>query len=131
MSRYSLDHGSTFPRLLCFTSHCLPFFLSPASSMVIMAVVVSVVYVQQIHNLGTGQCVDSAAKPDDNHKPVGLWPCHGQGGNQVSLFQVLEHFFCFFFIGFLKVSTYSCFNFSLGACAAGTMKQVKCHVLAT
>ncbi|XP_069186090.1 putative polypeptide N-acetylgalactosaminyltransferase 9 isoform X2 [Procambarus clarkii] len=36
----------------------------------------------EIHNLMTGQCVDSAAKPEDNHKPVGLWPCHGQGGNQ-------------------------------------------------
>ncbi|KAG7171430.1 polypeptide N-acetylgalactosaminyltransferase 9-like 1 [Homarus americanus] len=32
--------------------------------------------------LGAGQCVDSPAKPEDNHKPVGLWPCHGQGGNQ-------------------------------------------------
>nr|XP_053630695.1 putative polypeptide N-acetylgalactosaminyltransferase 9 isoform X3 [Cherax quadricarinatus] len=36
----------------------------------------------EIHNQRTGQCVDSAAKPEDNHKPVGLWPCHGQGGNQ-------------------------------------------------
>lgn len=29
-------------------------------------------------------CIDSACKPDDMHKPVGLWPCHGQGGNQVT-----------------------------------------------
>ena len=40
--------------------------------------------VQQVRNLATGQCVDSNAKPEDNHKPVGLWPCHKQGGNQVS-----------------------------------------------
>ena len=38
----------------------------------------------QIRNLGTQQCVDSAAKPEDLHKAVGLWPCHNQGGNQVS-----------------------------------------------
>ncbi|KAK8396083.1 hypothetical protein O3P69_005295 [Scylla paramamosain] len=36
----------------------------------------------EVHNLATGQCVDSPAKPEDNHKPVGLWPCHKQGGNQ-------------------------------------------------
>ena len=28
-------------------------------------------------------CVDSAVKPDDLQGPVGLWPCHNQGGNQV------------------------------------------------
>lgn len=50
----------------------------------VATVVVSNVCVQQVRNLGTGQCVDSAAKPEDNHKPVGLWPCHRQGGNQVS-----------------------------------------------
>ncbi|XP_060521266.1 putative polypeptide N-acetylgalactosaminyltransferase 9 isoform X2 [Cylas formicarius] len=27
-------------------------------------------------------CLDSAANPDDIHKPLGLWPCHGLGGNQ-------------------------------------------------
>ena len=37
----------------------------------------------QIRNLGTMQCVDSAARPEDNNKPAGLWPCHNQGGNQV------------------------------------------------
>lgn len=30
-------------------------------------------------------CVDSAVKPDDMQGPVGLWPCHQQGGNQVLL----------------------------------------------
>jgi len=27
-------------------------------------------------------CLDSAVRPDNMHKPVGLWPCHSQGGNQ-------------------------------------------------
>ena len=26
--------------------------------------------------------MDSAAKREDLHKSVGLWPCHNQGGNQ-------------------------------------------------
>lgn len=30
-------------------------------------------------------CIDSAAKPEDMHVEIGLWPCHGQGGNQVQL----------------------------------------------
>eukprot|EP00096_Caligus_rogercresseyi_P012238 TRINITY_DN506_c0_g1_i5.p1 TRINITY_DN506_c0_g1~~TRINITY_DN506_c0_g1_i5.p1 ORF type:complete len:614 (-),score=127.29 TRINITY_DN506_c0_g1_i5:1253-3094(-) len=36
----------------------------------------------EIRNKESSQCVDSAAKPDDLHKPLGLWPCHKQGGNQ-------------------------------------------------
>ncbi|CAB4054817.1 GALNT [Lepeophtheirus salmonis] len=36
----------------------------------------------EIRNKVSTQCVDSAAKPDDMHKPLGLWPCHKQGGNQ-------------------------------------------------
>lgn len=35
-----------------------------------------------IGNEWSNQCVDSAAKRDDLHKSVGLWPCHNQGGNQ-------------------------------------------------
>ncbi|XP_063917716.1 putative polypeptide N-acetylgalactosaminyltransferase 9 isoform X2 [Zophobas morio] len=31
---------------------------------------------------GRELCLDSACKPEDLHKPAGLWPCHGQGGNQ-------------------------------------------------
>jgi polypeptide N-acetylgalactosaminyltransferase len=30
--------------------------------------------------------VDSAAKREDLHKAVGLWPCHNQGGNQYWMF---------------------------------------------
>jgi len=35
-----------------------------------------------IGNEWSDQCVDSAAKREDLHKAVGLWPCHNQGGNQ-------------------------------------------------
>ena len=35
-----------------------------------------------IGNEWSNQCVDSAAKKEDLHKAVGLWPCHNQGGNQ-------------------------------------------------
>jgi len=35
-----------------------------------------------IGNAWSEQCVDSAAKREDLHKAVGLWPCHKQGGNQ-------------------------------------------------
>ncbi|XP_022238622.1 putative polypeptide N-acetylgalactosaminyltransferase 9 isoform X2 [Limulus polyphemus] len=40
----------------------------------------------EVRNLGEGSiiCLDSPARRDDLHKPVGLYPCHGQGGNQVS-----------------------------------------------
>eukprot|EP00092_Neocalanus_flemingeri_P005465 GFUD01005893.1.p1 GENE.GFUD01005893.1~~GFUD01005893.1.p1 ORF type:complete len:612 (+),score=116.80 GFUD01005893.1:189-2024(+) len=31
---------------------------------------------------GAEMCIDSAAKKGDMHKPVGLYPCHNQGGNQ-------------------------------------------------
>ncbi|XP_067124944.1 putative polypeptide N-acetylgalactosaminyltransferase 9 [Centruroides vittatus] len=38
----------------------------------------------EVRNLGmgSGTCLDSPARRDDLHKPVGLYPCHGQGGNQ-------------------------------------------------
>lgn len=38
----------------------------------------------QVANGDRELCLDSACKPEDMHKPVGLWPCHGQGGNQVT-----------------------------------------------
>lgn len=33
---------------------------------------------------GYKMCIDSAAKRSDLHKPVGLYPCHNEGGNQVN-----------------------------------------------
>lgn len=36
----------------------------------------------EIRNSWSRQCVDSPVKTEDLHKPVGLWPCHNQGGNQ-------------------------------------------------
>jgi polypeptide N-acetylgalactosaminyltransferase len=36
----------------------------------------------EIRNENSRQCIDSAAKSEDLHKKVGLWPCHNQGGNQ-------------------------------------------------
>jgi polypeptide N-acetylgalactosaminyltransferase len=40
----------------------------------------------EIRNLGYGgkTCLDSPARRSDLHKPVGLYPCHRQGGNQVN-----------------------------------------------
>lgn len=36
----------------------------------------------EIRNPAGHQCIDSPAKSENLHKPVGLWPCHNQGGNQ-------------------------------------------------
>lgn len=41
----------------------------------------------EVRNLGVAErsgqmCLDSAAHKQDLHKPVTLYPCHGQGGNQ-------------------------------------------------
>jgi len=36
----------------------------------------------EIKNPWSKHCVDSASKPADMHKPVAVWPCHSQGGNQ-------------------------------------------------
>lgn len=40
---------------------------------------------KQVRNMGYGgkTCLDSAARKGDLHKPVGLYPCHRMGGNQV------------------------------------------------
>lgn len=38
----------------------------------------------QIRNVGFKKiCLDSPTRKSDHHKPVGLYPCHRQGGNQV------------------------------------------------
>ena len=34
--------------------------------------------------------MDSPVKSEDLHKPVGLWPCHNQGGNQVTTHYEME-----------------------------------------
>ncbi|KAJ8721938.1 hypothetical protein PYW08_004340 [Mythimna loreyi] len=36
----------------------------------------------EIANPGSDMCVDSAAGPEDMKKPVNVWPCHGEYGNQ-------------------------------------------------
>lgn len=38
----------------------------------------------EVRNKGQGgnQCLDSPSGRDNMHKPVGMYPCHGQGGNQ-------------------------------------------------
>ncbi|GLH14171.1 Putative polypeptide N-acetylgalactosaminyltransferase 9 [Gryllus bimaculatus] len=43
----------------------------------------------QVRNLGYGSrtCLDAPARKKDLHKPVGLFPCHRQGGNQTQLIQ--------------------------------------------
>lgn len=39
----------------------------------------------EVRNLGgegRNMCLDSPARKNNLHKPIGLYPCHGQGGNQ-------------------------------------------------
>ncbi|XP_038209998.1 putative polypeptide N-acetylgalactosaminyltransferase 9 isoform X2 [Zerene cesonia] len=36
----------------------------------------------EIANPSSEMCIDSAAGPEDMKKPVNLWPCHGEYGNQ-------------------------------------------------
>ncbi|XP_055592035.1 putative polypeptide N-acetylgalactosaminyltransferase 9 isoform X2 [Uranotaenia lowii] len=36
----------------------------------------------EVANPWSGLCIDSAAKPEDMHTPLGVWPCHQAGGNQ-------------------------------------------------
>ncbi|XP_006565134.1 putative polypeptide N-acetylgalactosaminyltransferase 9 isoform X2 [Apis mellifera] len=36
----------------------------------------------EIRHLVSSMCIDSPGKPEDLHQPVGLYPCHRQGGNQ-------------------------------------------------
>ncbi|XP_069359726.1 putative polypeptide N-acetylgalactosaminyltransferase 9 isoform X2 [Maniola hyperantus] len=36
----------------------------------------------EIANPSSDMCVDSAAGPEDMKKPVNVWPCHGEYGNQ-------------------------------------------------
>ncbi|XP_057380464.1 putative polypeptide N-acetylgalactosaminyltransferase 9 isoform X2 [Daphnia carinata] len=42
----------------------------------------------EVRNLGfsPAYCLDGAARKANLHKPVGLWPCHGQSGNQFWLY---------------------------------------------
>ncbi|KAL1494443.1 hypothetical protein ABEB36_010041 [Hypothenemus hampei] len=42
----------------------------------------------EIRNMGYGAktCLDSAARKNEMHKPLGLYPCHKQGGNQFWLY---------------------------------------------
>ncbi|CAH2048493.1 unnamed protein product, partial [Iphiclides podalirius] len=39
----------------------------------------------QIANPSTEMCIDSGAVPEDMKKPVNVWPCHGEYGNQTKL----------------------------------------------
>jgi hypothetical protein len=50
-----------------------------------LAVIVrnSLLFQPQIRQIASGMCIDSAGKSEDLHQPVGLYPCHRQGGNQV------------------------------------------------
>jgi len=38
-----------------------------------------------MRNPDSRQCLDSPALEDDINKPVGVWPCHLQGSNQVKI----------------------------------------------
>ncbi len=47
--------------------------------------------------------MDSPVKSEDLHKPVGLWPCHNQGGNQVRVCLSVERAEFFYFYNVLEV----------------------------
>ncbi|XP_011700985.1 PREDICTED: putative polypeptide N-acetylgalactosaminyltransferase 9 isoform X2 [Wasmannia auropunctata] len=36
----------------------------------------------EIRQVTSGMCIDSSGKAEDLHQPVGMYPCHRQGGNQ-------------------------------------------------
>ncbi|XP_036149745.1 putative polypeptide N-acetylgalactosaminyltransferase 9 isoform X2 [Monomorium pharaonis] len=36
----------------------------------------------EIRQITSGMCIDSSGKTEDLHQPVGMYPCHRQGGNQ-------------------------------------------------
>ncbi|KAL6261442.1 hypothetical protein P5V15_006534 [Pogonomyrmex californicus] len=38
----------------------------------------------EIRQIASGICIDSPGKSEDLHQPVGLYPCHRQGGNQTN-----------------------------------------------
>jgi len=40
------------------------------------------VVVSQVRSKAKPMCVDSAVDAQNYHKPVNMWPCHNQGGNQ-------------------------------------------------
>ena len=39
--------------------------------------------VDQIKSAVENVCLDAQSDSKSKNKPIGLWPCHGQGGNQV------------------------------------------------
>eukprot|EP00105_Crassostrea_gigas_P026434 XP_011447407.1 PREDICTED: polypeptide N-acetylgalactosaminyltransferase 5 [Crassostrea gigas] len=39
----------------------------------------------EIRSKAKPMCIDSAVDNHNYHKPVNMWPCHNQGGNQVKL----------------------------------------------
>lgn len=39
----------------------------------------------QIRSKAKPMCIDSAVDNHNYHKPVNMWPCHNQGGNQVGV----------------------------------------------
>ncbi|XP_053659473.1 putative polypeptide N-acetylgalactosaminyltransferase 9 [Anopheles marshallii] len=47
----------------------------------------------EIRNLWSNLCIDSAAKPEDMHSPLGIWPCHQAGGNQGKVGAPDQHMF--------------------------------------
>lgn len=79
----------------------------------------------QIRNMGFNKiCLDSPTRKTDHDKPVGIYPCHRQGGNQVfcrSQFSITRQYhFAEFSILFGTL------RFSSTELACGTLVQFQC-----
>lgn len=69
---------------------CTADLSSPGNSFIFSVLPTHPLQIRNFGGSGYKMCIDSAAKRGDMHKPVGLYPCHNQGGNQVIVMRLLS-----------------------------------------